>query len=97
MLIVLQLDFGVLPTVGTTHICRLGFTRMGTTYIAGVDRRQLTGLLCAVFRCVVGRPLRLICTSCFVLLFTRRLSRSVYWRAWLAPSMLCLFVYVEWT
>ena len=27
--------------------------------------------MCAVFRCVVGRPLRLICTSCFVLLFTR--------------------------
>ena len=87
MLIVLQLDCGVLPPAGTTHFSRFGLTRTDTTYIAGVDRRQFS-----VFRCVVGRPLRLLCTSCPVQLFTRHFFRLAYCRDWLAHFMPGLFV-----
>ena len=86
MLIVLQLDCGVLPPVGTTHFSRFGLTRTDTTYIAGVDRRQSS-----VFRCVVGRPLRLLCTSCPVQLSTRHFFRLAYCREWLAHCMPGLF------
>ena len=91
MLIVLQLDCGVLPPVGTTHFSRFGLTRTDTTYIAGVDRRQSS-----VFRCVVGRPLRLLCTSCFVQLATRHFFRLAYCRVWLAHCMPGL-LFVDWT
>ena len=87
MLIVSQLDCGVLPPAGMAPHLRFGFTRAGTTYIAGVERRQYS-----VFRCVVGRPLRLLCTSCPVQLFTRHFFRLAYCRDWLAHFMLGLFV-----
>ena len=87
MLTVSQLDCGVLPPAGTTHFSRFGLTRMDTTYIAGVDRRQFS-----VFRCVVGRHLRLLCTSCSVQLATRRFFRPAYCRVWLAHCVLGLFV-----
>ena len=86
MLTVSQLDCGVLPPAGTTHFSRFGLTRMDTTYIAGVDRRQFS-----VFRCVVGRHLHLLCTSCPVLLTTRRFLCPAYCRVWLAHCVHGLF------